>query len=147
MIADLRHVCVRDWMVTDVPVITARTSIATALRLLREQGAPVLPVISEGQFLGLVDEKTLLRFTPSEATTLDVYELREVLDKMTVGRVAAPPSVTLAPGASLEDAAALMLREGAEVIAVVEEGRFLGLLVWISLLAAALGEPGEAIAR
>jgi len=40
-----------------------------------------------------------------------------------------------------------MLREGAEVIPVVEEGRFLGLLVWISLLAAAVGEPGEAITR
>ena len=66
---------------------------------------------------------------------------------MTVGRVAAPASVILTPGASLEDAAALMLREGADVIPVVEQGRFLGLLVWISLLAAAVGEPGEAIRR
>ena len=147
MIADLRDVCVREWMITDVPVITAQTTIAQALRLLREQGAPVLPVVSEGRFVGLVDEKTLLRFTPSEATTLDVYELREVLDKMTVGRVAAPASVILSPGASLEDAAALMLRESADVIPVVEQGRFLGLLVWISLLAAAVGEPGEAIRR
>ena len=134
-------------MVTDVPVITAQTTIAQALRLLREQGAPVLPVVSEGRLLGLVDEKTLLRFTPSEATTLDVYELREVLDKLTVGRVAAPASVILTPGASLEDAAALMLRESADVIPVVEQGRFLGLLVWISLLAAAVGEPDEAIRR
>ena len=39
---------------------------------------------------GLVDEKELLRYTPSEATTLDVYELHDVLEKMTVGRIACP---------------------------------------------------------
>ena len=68
---------VREWMIGSPPVITPRTTIATALRLLREHTLPALPVCEAGRLRGLVSERALLRLTPSEVTTLDVYELRE----------------------------------------------------------------------
>ena len=144
MIAELSTARVRDWMISSVPVITQQTTIATALRLLREHGLPALPVVSGGRLAGLVDEKALLRLTPSEATTLDVYELREVLCRMTVARVVSPPRASVPPDASLRAAAALMLREGAEVLPVLEDARVVGLVTWASLLAPAIGEPAPA---
>ena len=102
MSIDLNDARVREWMAAAVPAITPRTTIGTALRLLREHRATVLPVLEESRFVGLVDEKALLRFTPSEATTRGVYELREVLDRMTVSRVVERiPGV--APGAPLDE--------------------------------------------
>ncbi len=135
MALDLGSARVRDWMTVSVPVITPKTTIATALRLLREHGLSALPVCSEAGLLGLVDEKTLLRFTPSEASTLDVYELRYVLDRLTVARAIVPPPATVVPDASLDEAAALMIQSGAGVIPVVDDDRFVGLLTWNSLLA------------
>jgi acetoin utilization protein AcuB len=133
---DLGSARVRDWMTTSVPVITTKTTVATALRLLREHGLPALPVYAENGLVGLVEEKALLRLTPSEATTLDVYELHQVLDQMTVARVTVPPRATIAPEAALDEAAALVIQAGADVIPVVDQGRFLGLLTPSGLLAA-----------
>jgi acetoin utilization protein AcuB len=143
MALDLRSAAIRNIMVT-VPVITPRTTIATALRLMREHGISTLPVSTDAGLQGLVNEKTLLRFTPSEATTLDVYELREVLDRLTVDRATVAPRAVVAPDAGIEEAASLMLRTDADVIAVVDSGRFVGLVTWCRLLAAALDAPRPA---
>lgn len=49
MTVDLRTLRVRDWMSASPPVITPHTSIATALRLLREHHVSALPVWDEGR--------------------------------------------------------------------------------------------------
>ncbi len=140
MSVDLRTASVRTWMTSPLPVITPRTTIATALRLLREHRVPALPVCEGSRFLGLVDERALLRLTPSEATTLDVYELRDVLDRMTVARTALRAAETVTPNTPLDEAAALMRRNAIEVLPVLDGGRLVGLLHWTALLAAAAGE-------
>jgi acetoin utilization protein AcuB len=137
---------VGDWMALPLPAITPRTSIGTALRLLREHRAQALPVLDGVRFVGLVDETSLLRFTPSEATTLDVYEIREVLDRLTVDRAAARAEA-VAPDAPLRDAAAAMGRARARVLPVMVGDRLVGLLPWTCVLAAASGEPARSQAR
>lgn len=123
---------VRSSMISS-PIITPRTTVATALRLLREHGVAALPVCDAGRFVGLVDEKGLLRLTPSELATLDVYELRDWLDKLTVSRVIeSVPAI--ASDASLEDAAVLMRTGRNEVLPVLDGGRLVGLLPWSALL-------------
>jgi acetoin utilization protein AcuB len=144
MALDLRSADVHSIMVSALPVITPKTTIATALRLMREHGISTLPVSSDAGLQGLVTEKALLRFTPSEATTLDVYELRDVLDRLTVERATVAPRAVVSPDAGLEEAAALMLRTDADVIAVMDAGRFIGLVTWCGLLAAAVGAPRPA---
>jgi acetoin utilization protein AcuB len=134
---------VRDWMAAPLPAITRKTGIATALRLLRENGAQALPVFDGARFVGLVDEASLLRFTPSEATTLDVYELREVLDRLTVARATARAEA-VAPDAPLSTAAAAMGRTRTRVLPVMDGDRLVGLLPWTRLLAAAADEPERA---
>ena len=138
---DLSTTPVSAWLTASVPVITPETPIATALRLLRDHGVPALPVCAGARLLGLVDEKALLRFTPSEMTALDVYEIREWLDRITVARAVAPTAATVAPWASLSEAGAKMLRTGADAIAVVDGCRLVGLVTRTALLEAAVDEP------
>lgn len=140
MSVDQSTSCVRTWMSPALPLITPRTTIATALRLLREHRVPALPVCDGERFVGLVTEKALLRLTPSEATTLDVYELREVLEKLTVSRAVQAAAASVAPDASLHEAAALMSRTAAEVLPVLDAGRLAGLLHWTAVLAATAGD-------
>lgn len=135
---DLSSTMVRDCIVAS-PIITRGTTVATALKLLRETGVPALPVWEDGHLAGLVDERALLRLTPSEATTLGIYELREVLDKMTVGRLVTPAAAAVTPETPLDEAAALMVRNTVEVLPVLETSRLVGLLTWASVLRAAVG--------
>jgi len=131
-VIDVRKSDVQSGMIYS-PVITPRTTVATALRLLREHDVPALPVCEGGRFVGLVRENSLLRLTPSEATTLDVYELRDLLDKLTVSHIIEPVPA-IASDASLEDAAVLMRAGRHEVLPVTDGGRFAGLLPWTALL-------------
>lgn len=144
MALDLRSADVRSISLTALPILTPKTTVATALRLMREHGISTLPVHTDTGLLGLVNEKALLRFTPSEATTLDVYELRDVLDRLTVERATVAPRAIVAPNAGLDEAAAFMVRTGADVIPVMDGGRFIGLVTWHGVLAAAVGAPQPA---
>jgi len=143
MSVDLDALHVGDWMDAPLPAITPRTSISTALRVLREHGAPVLAVLDGARFVGLVDETSLLRFTPSEATTLDVYELRAALEKLAVARAARPVGEAVAPNTPLAAAVAAMSRACAQVMPVMEGGRLVGLLPWTRILAAASGQAAS----
>lgn len=129
----LRTSSVRNAMLASVPVITPRTTVATALRLLREHDVAALPVSDGERFVGLVSEKALLRLTPSDVTTLDVYELRDVLDRLTVARVV-EPVLPISSEASLDEAAALMRAGRHEWLPVVDAGHVVGLLPWTAVL-------------
>lgn len=139
MSVDLAAAHVYDWMIASPPVITPRTSVSTALRLLREHALPALAVCEDGRVRGLVAEKALLRLTPSEATTLDVYELREALDRLTVASAALTPVAMTAPDAPVREAAELLVRTECDVVCVMEGDHPVGLLPWTAVLAGATG--------
>ncbi len=128
---------VRDWL-TPSPVVTPATSVGTALRLTAEFGLPALPVVCGAGFAGLVYERDLLRFAPSEATTLDRFELHEVPGRLTVARLVRPAE-GVAAESPLREAVGLMLRGGTGVLPVVQAGVPVGLLLWRSVLAALAG--------
>jgi acetoin utilization protein AcuB len=125
------------WAVATFPTITPDTTVATALRLVREHGLPALPVCAGRRFVGLVRKEDLLRLTPSEATLLDVHEQRELLARVTVHGVVEPAPVSATPDAPILDVARRMAASGASVVPVVDERGLVGLLPWTAALAAA----------
>jgi acetoin utilization protein AcuB len=114
------------------------------MRLMREVELPALPVIRDGQFAGLVYERDLLRLTPSEATTLDRYELHAALAKLTVAR-AVQPSNAVSPECPVEEAARGMTEGRAPVVPVVSNGVPVGLLLWVAVLEALLHRPARRV--
>jgi acetoin utilization protein AcuB len=131
-------------MIASFPRITSRTTADTAIRLLREHALPALPVYRGGSCVGLVDEKSLLRLTPSDATSLSVYEVRTLLDRVTVQSVVFHPAATVTPDTPVSDAAKLMTHTAAEVVPVEQHGCLVGLLPWTHVLAALIGESPPA---
>ncbi|MDR7554219.1 MAG: CBS domain-containing protein [Armatimonadota bacterium] len=119
--------------VAAAPVVLPTTSVAMALRLMRDAGLPALPVMQDGQFAGLVHERDLLRLTPSEASTLDRHELHAVLAGLTVAR-AVRPGAAVSPECPVEEAARRMTRAGAPVVPVVSGGMPVGVLLWTAVL-------------
>ncbi len=136
MFSDL---CVSDWMVGSVPVVTPRTSVQAALRLARDHGLTDLPVCEGGRLVGLVGEREILALTPSRATSLSRFEIGALLDKVTVEDAMRPLSLCVGPDTPLREAAEIMIRRSTEVLPVVENGRFAGLIRWVEILGAAVG--------
>ncbi len=135
-----RAVCVSALMTSALPVVTPQTTVGTALRLLRELRLPALPVCAGDRFVGLVGEKDLLRVTPSDTTTLDVYEPRgpgQAHGRPRRPRRASAPQ----PGDARGGRGSAHALDGHRGPPVMTGGRLAGLPHWIAVLGSALERP------
>jgi CBS domain-containing protein len=125
--------------------VTPRTSVAAAMRLVRDNGISHLPVVERGRIVGVVRRERLLALTPSEATTLSRHELLDTLARLTVER-AVEPALTLPPRTPLAEAARHLLERNAREALVVDEDRLVGILTHSDLLRALIPKAPEAVA-
>lgn len=100
---------VRDWMTHDPITVSPETPVMEALRIIKEHGFRRLPVVENGQLIGIATRKDLKDAMPSKATTLSVWELNYLLSKLTVAEVMARPVITATENEYMEDAALRML--------------------------------------
>jgi CBS-domain-containing membrane protein len=135
----------RDAMTPSPLTVTPRTSVAAALRLIRDNRIAHLPVVERGRILGVVRQERLLALTPSEATTLSRHELHDALARLTVEH-AIEPSLTLEATTDLAEAARRLLERSAREALVTEAGRLVGILTHSDLLRALILREPEAVA-
>ena len=110
---------VRNRMTPNPITISPDKSVSDALRLMREKKIKRLPVVdSRGQLVGIVSEKDLLYASPSPVTSLNVWEIHELLGKLLVDKVMTQRVITVGEDQPLEEAARIM-----------DDGRFGGLPV------------------
>jgi acetoin utilization protein AcuB len=93
------------------PVITVRPdmSMPDALDLMHKEHIRRLPVVNQnGELVGIVTEADLLKASPSEATSLSIYEVTYLLSKLTIDRIMSKNVVTTTEDTPLEEAARIM---------------------------------------
>ncbi len=115
---------VKDKM-TPHPITVAPTiSISEAFSIMRDHGISRLPVMQKGKLLGIVTKNGLQRVTPSDATSLSVFELNYLLGKLTVKDAMTPNPITIQEDDYLEHAAVLMRQHDIGALPVMH-GKFL----------------------
>jgi acetoin utilization protein AcuB len=120
---------VQDWMSKDLVTIDAETSIMKASRVMKQNDIQHLPVLSKGRLVGIVSDRDLKEATPSKATTLDIHEMYHLLDTILVKSLMAKQLQTIAPGDTVEKAAAVMLKHHISALPVVDpQGALAGIL-------------------
>ena len=91
-------------------VVHEKESFQDALRLMRERQCRRLPVVDQkGKLVGIVSERDLLYASPSEATSLSIWEVHYLLAKLRVKEIMTPEVITTTPDTPIEDAARLMV--------------------------------------
>ncbi len=119
---------VKGWMTTDVITIDEDTSVMKASQIMKENGVRRLPVMRDGQLVGIVSDRDLKEASPSKATTLDVHELYYLLSELKVKDIMTKEVVTISPDDTVELAAVKMLEHRVTGLPVVHEGRLVGIL-------------------
>ncbi|MBX3083668.1 MAG: CBS domain-containing protein [Anaerolineae bacterium] len=115
-------------MQQNVITISPTTSHREAVQLLRDHNIRRLPVVSHGKLVGIVSEKDLLSSQPSPATTLSVYEIFALLDKMPVKQIMSQPVISVGPECTLEDAATIILTKKIGCLPVVKDQQLIGII-------------------
>ena len=113
-------ITVADFMTKDLVTVRATDDLALAESLLRLGGIRHLPVVQDGQLVGLLTQRDLLRAnTPGRPASRET----NVREAMT------PDPTTVRPGASLAHAARVMLENKFGCLPVCDEvGKLVGIV-------------------
>jgi len=96
-------------MTRPVLFVAPETPVQDALAQMRKERVSRYPVLNKkGKLVGIVSEDDLLNASPSDATSLSVWEINYLLSKITVERVMSKEVVTVTEDTPLEEAARLM---------------------------------------
>lgn len=119
---------VKDVMTQDVITISPDSTFSEAMDLIRKKGIRRLPVVKDGKVVGIVTEKDLLSASPSQATTLDVWELTSLLNKLKIKQIMRKEVIHVHPNTPIEDAAKIMADKKIGSLVVLEEEKLVGII-------------------
>jgi CBS domain-containing protein len=131
-------VTVKDVMRREVPVANRTTTIAELARMMVEHRVPGVPVVDDGELVGIVTEADLIQReanvdAPSITAFLDAVivadagtpfgeELRHVVAR-TADELMTSPVISIRDIATISELATLMLQRRINPVPVVDEGR------------------------
>lgn len=110
------------------PVITVypETTLPDALEIMKREHIRRLPVINNrGQVVGIVAEDDLLKASPSQATTLSVWEARELTRKITMNEIMTHNVIMVNDDIPLEEAARIMADNDVSGLPVLRDASWL----------------------
>ncbi len=136
------------------PVITIhpKMPMTDAHNLMRKEHIRRLPVVDKkGNLVGIVSESDLLHASPSDATSLSIFEINYLLSKITINHIMTKDVITVMEETPLEEVARIMADNKIGGVPVVREKKIVGIItetdlfkVFLELLGAR--EPGVRLA-
>lgn len=130
---------VRDRMSKNPITTSPSASVPDALQVMRGSKVRQLPVLNDkGKLVGIVSQEDLLRVSPSPATSLSVYELTYLLERLKVEEVMTQEVITVTEDVALEEAGRIMadnrisgvpVMRGEDLVGVITESHLFNVLV------------------
>ncbi len=121
--------------------VVPKTTLPDAHRLMKESAIRRLPVVDHGRLVGIVTLGDVREAQPSDATTLSIYELNYLLSKLTVDKIMTREPLTISPGATIRDAAQVMLEHKIGGLPVMEGERLVGIITESDIFRVLAQEP------
>ena len=113
---------VKDNMIAHPITLKPDQSVSEAVDLMSENSLHRLPVVDDnGKLLGLITETVITSNTPNNASTLSVFELNYLLNKLSIKDIMIKDVKTINKDALLEEAATIMRKYDVGCLPVVEE--------------------------
>ncbi|MBI2333643.1 MAG: CBS domain-containing protein [Chloroflexi bacterium] len=108
--------------------ITPQTNLPKAHQLMKEYKVRRLPIVDNGRLVGIVTLGDIREASPSDATSLSIYELNYLLSNLTVKDIMTKDLHMVGAETSLHDAAALMLEKKIGGLPVMDGDSLVGII-------------------
>lgn len=118
----LENVKVREWMTSPVVSVSPTTPISNAHQIMKENGIRRLPVVDGERVVGIITIGDVREASPSDATTLSIWELNYLWAQLTVEKVMSHKVITIKQDNPILDAAELMLNSKVSGLPVLDDG-------------------------
>ena len=112
------------------PVISVQpdTQITTAHKLMAQEKIQQMPVVKNGKLVGIVSENDILKAYPSSVTTLAVWEISSLIEKIKVKNVMIKDVRTVQEDMLIEEAARIMVDNGVSSLPVMRGDELVGII-------------------
>ena len=115
--------------------VTSDATIQQADRLMKKHKFHRMLVVDNGKLVGYFSDRDIMRVAPSPATTLSKYEIRSLLDKISVRDIMHEEVITVNEGATIEEAALIMYNNKVGGLPVVSDvGAVVGIITATDIL-------------
>lgn len=125
---------VADYMTKKVVTISPDTKVNVAINTMKENQIHRLPVIDGAKLVGIITEGIIQAASPSQATSLSIYEINYLFNKMTVSDVMEKDVKTIPATAQLEDAISTMRHHDVGVLPVMDGSKVVGIITTNDIL-------------
>ncbi len=119
---------VSDWMTKRVYTVSPDDYLSDAISLMRERRIKHVPVVKSGKLRGIISDRDIKEYTPSRATTLDIYELHYLLAKTRIKEIMKTKVTVIPSDTPVEEAAMLLLDLNIGCLPVIDEGKLIGII-------------------
>jgi acetoin utilization protein AcuB len=120
---------VKNRMTPNPIVANPKTNYNEALRLMQQNHIKHLPVVdAHGKLIGMVTQGDMLRAEPSPVTTLSVFEIASLLEKVTMDKIMSSPVYAVDETCSITNAANFMLTNEVDCLPVVRDRKLVGII-------------------
>ena len=120
---------VKNRMTPNPIVANPKTTFNQALRLMQQNHIKHLPIVdSHEKLVGIVTQGDMLRAEPSPVTTLSVFEIASLLEKVTMQKIMTSPVFAVDETCSITNAASFMLANEVTCLPVVRAGKLVGII-------------------
>lgn len=127
---------------------TPKMSHRQAVKTMQDNNIRRLPIVDEnGRLVGIVSESDLLSTAPSQATTLSIYEIYTLLEKLTLDQIMTSPVMAVEEDCGLANAAHIMHQNKIGCLPVVRGDELVGIITETDVFGTLVevlggGEPG-----
>ena len=126
---------VADRMTKHPVSVTSKATIGDVNNLMRKNNFHRMLVIDNGKLVGYLSDRDIARVTPSPATSLSKFEIRSLLDKLSVKDIMKTKVITVNEDATIEEAALIMYQNKVGGLPVISEvGAVVGIITATDIL-------------
>ena len=126
--------------------VTSDATIQQADRLMKKHKFHRMLVVDDGKLVGYFSDRDIMRVAPSPATTLSKFDIRSMLDKISVRDIMHEKVVTVNEDATIEEAALIMYNNKVGGLPVISDvGALVGIITATDILKTfieVMGLPG-----
>ncbi len=124
----MRRLLIKDWMTPNPITVHPQNTLPQVRKLLEEHHIRRLPVVEEGELVGIITLGDIREAQPSDVGALRSYEVEHLVGLITVDTVMTPDPVTVTPETTISEAAHLMLQHKVGGLPVLKNGKLVGII-------------------
>lgn len=133
---------IKNWMTAGVVTLSPEDPVPLAIKMMRERKIRHLPVVENGKLVGILSDRIIKDYLPSEASTLDIFEIHYLIGQVKIRKIMRSPVYSVTPETPVEEAALLLHDKQISCLPVLEGGKVVGIITDKDMYAALIHITG-----